>query len=446
MKFPLLAQIILSFATAAAMAWPRTFVGTDTLRAAGRNALGHGQLWTDHLVGAGYALGGWAGAGLGAALPTFVGLSIVMIALFAVARRLRSIVAVVGVGLVCLVFGVSGLVQGFASRAERIEDMRLLAPMELAEAAREHGGRVLVNPSAQADVASFAPELIQRDIEPSSLGQWMSNPVKWREADREKSASSILIAGQLTEARALVSHLLSAPDWNLNLVTNQGVLFLRGAGTPFSPPSPANFASRFSLPREKALGLSQMALVLQEVGLRTDARAYMDKAMAETPRSGDVLLRAASLAASQGRWSRALSFAEDALHHSAEASQGGYLLALSQLETGSAAKAFAATDGLLREQPLDVATWLLRARAARRLHDGAQETIALEHLLSIAQDAKVPTGRIHLFLGQAWAGRGFPEQAKTHYAAALLQGLTPAETRDVEEAIITIDRNRLPSE
>lgn len=188
-----------------------------------------------------------------------------------------------------------------------------------------------------------------------------------------------------------------------------------------------------------------MALNLQLTGFKTEARAILQSALDRSPGEPAVLAAAASLNASQGRWEKARELAARALDADASRFEARYILACALLETRNPGKALTETDRLLRERPSDVQTLLLRARAARAVNDPDTEIDALEQLLVLVSPSSPDAARLRVFLGQAWAKKGFADRAVQAYEAALGGNLDPAAASDVRDALRAIRENRPPT-
>lgn len=398
--------------------------------------------WKERLAAAAYQLGGWDLAdifrlGL-AAVPWFLAFLILFTAASMLKKRARTI-AFGLVGLLWLGVSVTGIWRGISSYKTRITDTRLLAPTALVEMAKKQGGRVFVNVSARPQVAVLGQSLLDSSLPLQRLVGLSLSPEKWRMEDRAKPFSAVLLGGQLSEAKPLIRHLLDAPDWYLARVDNQGLLFLRGE----KPDLAATPVPEFKSPRDRAVYLAQYALNLEAAGFRTLAVSSMEEARNLAGKDYEILFRSSSLAASLNLWEHARKQAAAAAKARPGAFEADYLLALSFLETRAFEKAFDSTSKLKRKYPNDPNVLLLHARAARAVHDFSEETATLEKLLDLAKQNNAPTARIHIYLAQSWAQRGFPEQAVSHYQAALDGGLSPAEASDVRAALGTIQENRL---
>jgi len=405
--------------------------------------------WSERLAATAFHAGGWTAVGvvrgLVAALPWIAGIA----AIFWVAGRLPGrgrLGGLVAAWLLCAGVTAFGVWNGAAAWRRQIRDTRLLAPVDLLGAAERDGGRIFYSPGWTGHVALFAPRLLDPSLDQRARALRLRSLESWRDDGRQANPfSGVVLGGSLSEARTLVAYLLSSPGWYLKQVDNQGLYFRRG-NAPDVAPAPAERASeQYGSPRERGIFLAQSALSLEAVGLKTAARSTMDMALKTSPDDAFVLGQASSLAASQGRWAEARSLAERALAEDPASRQAAYLQALAFLETGAVEKSLAAAERLIAVRSPDAPSLLLHTRAAQAAGDYTGEIASLEKLLALSEAAEIPATQVHIYLGQAWARRGFPEQALENYQAALGGGLTPAQERDIREAIQTIESSRLPS-
>ncbi len=342
------------------------------------------------------------------------------------------------VALVCLAVASFGIQAGFFPVTPQVSDPRLVAPLSLIEMLKGQRGRIFINPSACPLVAPFGPELIDHSLSTKQSPVLSNSPEEWRAEDRANPISAVLIAGRTHEAKPLIRHLLEAPDWYLARLDNQGLLFLHGP----NPDVAAIPIPEFSSPRDRAVYLAQYALNLETAGFRTLAASSMDEALSLAGKDYEILFRASSLSASQGKWERARKQAAAAIKER-PGYEARYLLALSLLETRAFEKSYEETSKLRSEYPEDSNILLLHARAARAAKEYSDETKTLEKLLQLAKENNSPTARIHILLAQSWAQRGFPAQAISAYKAALAEDPAEPEARDIRAAITTIEDNRL---
>jgi len=448
LKTPLLLLIACLAGLAACL--PCFFTRVETILSVGRGVAARvgigGATWADRLVATGFDLGGWNGADSARAATVFFPVLAVLVFLLAAASRLPSRYGM-PVRLVVGVASLSLIVHGFwtafdAWNENPIRDHRLLAPVDLLQKAQKTGGQVFYNASAAYQVAALAPGLLDPEISQPVRAELAQSPRAWRARDLIKPFSSVVISGALSESRPLIELLLASPNWHLELADSQGLLFRRGAGPGFRPFSAESVP--FSNPHEKAVFLAQSALSFEAIGMKTEARDYVIAALNLDPLAPDILVASSAVYASQGQWTRARSMAERALKKAPESTQAAYLRALSLLETGAVEKACKDCLQLLKRQPADVQTLLLHARASRAANDPDAEIQSLEKLLALAKSGGVPESRIRIYLAQAWARMGFPDQALENYRAALAGRLLPSEESEVHEAMRTIERNASP--
>ncbi|MEI6033940.1 MAG: hypothetical protein WCS65_06645 [Verrucomicrobiae bacterium] len=437
MKKPFL--ILAAAAAGICQAMPNAFDLAGAISSAGRGSLG--GAWSDRLVAASLGAGGWAGAEIvrsaWAAAPWALGFLVLFFAAEKAAGPWRRRAGI----CVWVLWGasaVNGLWSGWLAWQYRLGDIRLLAPVALVERVKASPQRVFINPPAVAMVASLAPSLVDQEL---LLKPIVQSPASWKEEDRRRPFSAVLLSGGLAEAKPLIRHLLDSPDWHLAALDNQGVVFLRGA----SPDRSEAEIPTFSSPRDEAVFLAQYALCLDAAGFGNRATQRMDEAMKTSGSDFEVLVRASTLAASRKRWEQARKLADKALLKRPGNFEAEYLLAWSLLEMRASGKAFEMTSRLAESFPGSFPVLLLHARASRAAKDFSAETEALEKILRLARDDKGAAARIHLFLGQSWAQRGFPDQALAHYRLALDGSQGPEESRDIREAIKAIESNRLPA-
>lgn len=435
---PLLAGLLVTICQAV----PESFDLAGTVRHVGAGNLGAGGADAVWALTARHV--GWGAAGAARAVLTAWPWFAFILIMFFAARRVtpawrRS--AVAAAWAIALAACIQGLWAGWAAWPSRVADLRLVAPVGLIESLGGHTQRVFINPAARTSVAALRPGLVEREPAGEPPAALLRSPAQWRAEDRQRPFSAVLLTGRLAEAKPLIQHLSDSPDWFLASVDNQGLLFLRGDARP----EPEVRVPEFSSPRDRAIFLAQAALALDAAGLKTRASRAADEALGLAPDESEVLVLAASLAASQNRWESAKKLATKSLAARPSGFEATSLLAWAELETRSPENAFEITTRLARKFPDDPAVILLHARAARASKNLAVETDALERLLRLTKNDPDSRTRIHIYLGQVWAQRGFPDQALENYRQALAGRLSPAESREVSDAIEIIRAKRLPT-
>ena len=397
----------------------------------------------NELIAVAYRLSGWQGADWTRAVAVFLPCLILFAVIGLLALRLSSRplgILFLIVSLSALAWGVNATIQ---SRRNDIRDLRLLAPVGLFEAAAKTDGRIFVNPSAYAHAALLAPGSFARIPNPEMIGRMCSSLALWREEDRTEPFSALIFTGnRIADMRPMIEGLSS--DWHLARTDNHGLLFLRG--TPPKEISTNESASSFKDPRSQAIFLSQSALVLDVIERQAEARKMMEKSLEIFPADASVLVNSAMLAASQKRWTQVQKNASAALKLTPDSVQARYLLALALLETNSISKAAIESTRLLGQQPYDPQVLQLQARVSRANNDSTAEIDALERLLSLEKKEHQDTSPIHIYLGQAWARKGFATQALANYEIALQGNLSPVEKTQIQSAIQNIRQKSGPTQ
>ena len=396
----------------------------------------------DEIITASYRLAGWAGADWARAFVVFFPCLLILALIGFLARTLSSWLLGTLFFIAILAAFAWGVINTVRASKNDIRDLRLLAPVEIFEAAAASGGRVFVNPPAYAHAALLAPGLFARLPTPELIGKMCTNLPIWREEDRREPFSALIFTGnRLAEIRPLVESLSS--DWYLARTDNHGLLYLRGNPTAKDVAVDSN---SFTDPRSKAIFLSQSALVLNAMSRQAEARQMMQKSLEVFPEDSTVLLNSAMLAASQKRWPESRKNAESALKLTPNSVQARYLLALALLETDYISQAATECTRLTRQRPLDPQTLKLQARISRANNDFTAEIDALERLLALETKANQATSPIHLYLGQAWARKGFATQALASYERAMQGPLSPLQKSEIQSAIQNIRQKSGPTQ
>jgi Tfp pilus assembly protein PilF len=322
-----------------------------------------------------------------------------------------------------------------ARRGERVSELRLLVPLELAGEIRgiEHE-KVFANPSALAHLLLLIPNF-GGNVSMADSARLAKNPSQWRDGFRRVKWDTVLLSGPVGEYRPLLDHLVASPDWHLALVTNYGFLFRYGSGLP---PRALDGTFRGS-DQETAVYLAQIAGYYEAIRRTAEARACIERALELAPDNTSVLSHAASFAIAQKRWQDAIGYSRRALANDHGLVHAKLVQALALLETGEAQKAEYLVDDVLLKSPDDMYTLFLSARIRRALNDHRGEAESLERLVSIAKKAGLSSANYRIYLGQAYAKQGLAEPALHNYRVALESGQLDArqsdEIRDAIEAI-----------
>lgn len=388
-------------------------------------------------------LGGWPALDLLQAaivtVPVLFGFLVALLLLARVPHRFQA----AGRGLFLLAAATLfalGLWNARAVSASAMRDPRLLAPTELLALAAQTDGRIFFDAHALHHAAMFAPGKLEPGMDPSRAARLSASTADWRAEDRENPFAAVVLTGRNAQSTPLAQSLRTLPGWTATLLDNHGVLFLREKTTPRET-TPETVAALHPNPRDRAIHLAQAALVQQSAGNPVPARRLLQAALEVDPQNAQVLTRSAMFAAQEGRWRESLDAAQAALALDPRSLQAAHLRALALLETGAVAQAAERINALAAAHPADPVLLSLQARTARVNNDPATETQALENLLRHARRHGTPTGPIHALLGQAWARRGFPDQARQNLEAALEQA-PPADQRATIQETLDLIRQR----
>ena len=324
-----------------------------------------------------------------------------------------------------------------ARRGDRVSDLRLLIPAELADQVRAlDQAKTFANPSALAHLLLLAPDSVERVSMADSV-RLSSDPGQWREGLRRAKWNAVMLSGTLGEYRPLLDHLMGSPDWHLASVSNHGFLFLYGSGLP--PRSlDGDFHRDTNL--ETAVYLAQISGYYDAIRRTADARACIERALQLAPDNITVLSHAASFAAAHKRWQDAIGYSSAALAIDHRLTHAKLVQALALLETGEADKAQEIVDEVLTQSPNDPYTLFLSARICRSLNDSAGEADSLEKLVAVGEKSAISTANYRIYLGQAYARQSLAEPALQNYRAALKSGqLDAKQAEEVQDAIKSIE-------
>lgn len=387
--------------------------------------------------------GGWIAADLAgaleAALPVFLLLALSAILLTRLPERFRRPALGIWTAVVVSVF-FWGLWNGWKTSLGAVREPRLLAPVDLLEKAQQLEGRIFFNPSAHCFAPLFAPSKIESGFHPGQSARLQASLADWRAEDRKNPFAGIVFAGGDVRPSPFLDMIRSMPGWSLAVADNHGLLFVREQTAPEI--ASLDLAKRkFETKENQALFLAQSAMVQQAIGQSEKARQLLGDAL-KLSETNQVLVHSAQFAASEGRWADVLETVESVLKKNPRSIPARYLEALALFESGAIAKAAEKSATLAASLPDDSAILGLQARIAARNNDPATETAALEKLLALAARRGQPVGDLHALLGQAWARRGFPDQALANYQAAL-DANPPPDVREQIEQSIKVIRERV---
>lgn len=391
----------------------------------------------DRLFALAWELGGWPALDLLQAAMLSLPVFLAFLLSFLVLGRLPDRIQKPGRWLFLLcatsVFAL-GLWNAHSASRSALRDPRLLAPVELLARAAQIDGRIFFDLHSLRHAAMFAPEKLESGMDPARVASLSASTADWRAEDRSNPFAAVVLSGPNFQFTPLADFLETVPGWTAALVDNHGILFVRG--------ETASVETSFEVakklhpnPRDRAIHLAQAALVRQSSGEPEAARRLLRDALETDPKNAQVLSRSAFFAAQEGRWRESLEDAQAALALDPRSLQAAHLRALALLETGSVAQAAERINALAAAHPSDPVLLSLQARIARENNDPVTETEALEGLLRLSERNDSPSGQIHALLGQAWARRGYPDQALRHLEAALADNPPDDQRAHLQEKI-----------
>jgi tetratricopeptide (TPR) repeat protein len=300
------------------------------------------------------------------------------------------------------------------------------------------GGPLFVSRSALPFVLLRDPAAA-KDLTEVATVRLANDPGAWREQLRRSDWQTVILTGPNIEFRPLLNHLLESPDWHLAAVTNQGYVFLRGAGATPHEFDPMKF--QLGSDRETAVYLAALADRYEALRDTRSARDCITRALKLAGNDATVLSYAAAIEAGHKRWADSLGFADRALSADPRSSYALLLKTLALLETGRPDKAEPLARQLMERAPNDTYTLFLYARVCRELRDSHTEAETLQKLIAVSQrqGLAVPPN-YYVYLGQAYVLVGDAPQAAAAYRKALeIPGLGPELTESVRDALKTVE-------
>jgi len=294
--------------------------------------------------------------------------------------------------------------------------------------------RVSTNPSA-------APVLARSPIPKEAIVPFPSSidPAEWRKSDRAGRFDAVVLLGPVSEYQALLTHLVSSPDWRLAKLDARGFLFVREPSVPYPVPAPEEVQPQLPGTR-RAEWLATMAARLSAVGDQENTRRYLESAGAADPQSAFPDACAGVIAFQQGRWDEALRRSREALKRDPKLIPARQTMVASLVALDRAEEAWADAESLVEDEK-DVYTLLLHARTAHAVHAYSREAKSLAAAIHLMQTFGAPVGGLYILLGQAYAKQDLVPQTLRAFENALAQPeLTPDQRRDVGEIRDSIAR------
>lgn len=312
------------------------------------------------------------------------------------------------------------------------------------------GTPLYFNAPARQDLIKRRPDLLTDDekdaktLSPQvrSFAQAVENPQLFRQLDRQTRFGAVLLAGDPTQYRPLLDHLLDSADWKLWYLDHTSLVFKRGAeewSEAKLEPVRQRFAGASSIDRARFLANVSRKLVSVR---RTElAKKYADEAVALEPKQPDGWVARADVHMGLGEWNpaagdadRALSFENDFLPALAVKAQALYA-------SKHFADAFHTSQRLIEKLPNDPGALFYHAKISHEARAFGEEADALMHLIALAEKEGRPVSGYEIYLGQAYAHLGNGAEALEAYNKALSDpDITGDQRKEVQDAVASIQK------
>lgn len=351
-------------------------------------------------------------------------------------RFVRNFAAVI------LLIGVAASVA--ACRKSATSSPELSTPMLALQ--RLPGGKWYFNAAARPWLAAQRSDLIaqeQKD-ENSELSRAMvqavQNPKLFRQLDRRERFDGLLFVGDPSQSRTLLEHLLESKDWTLTDLDHTSLVFRR-SGDAWKPENLAPLRAKFG-GHDLAVFLSQAATKMLAVRMTEPAKALLDDARSADSRAPEVAAAFAIYRMNRGEWAAAEAETERALkadpkNLSAIATKTQVLFATKRFSA-----AYDLSKQLIATAPDDPALLFYHAKLAHEAHAYGGEIEALNHLIELAEKARISASGYRVYLGQAYAGAGDAKPAIDAFNAALADPELPEEQRKFAQGLLDQVRQR----
>ncbi|MEO8824328.1 MAG: hypothetical protein ABI443_00705 [Chthoniobacterales bacterium] len=317
-------------------------------------------------------------------------------------------------------------------------DRRLFAPLDLLDYA--HSGKVkniYFNPYMRRFIAPLHPEWIKNND--TSWQRAASNPVVWRELDRNQRFDLVLLSGPVAEYQELLDHLQSSPDWQLVYIDNGGFAFARGINNKTPSFTSENLTAKFHTPSNKARALAQTAMQYTALQNFEKANSLLREGETLDRRCAEIYISEALINLQRKNWSAAVNHANEALGMDSDSLPALQIKAQALMENRDIQQAYLVSSEIIQRYPTDFYSLLLHARIANVAHAYQSETEALEKVIVIAEENQFPTGAYRVFLGQSYAKQGLGRQAVEQWELALKdKNLSDKQKRQISDSMAIV--------
>lgn len=301
------------------------------------------------------------------------------------------------------------------------------------------------SPPARPWLISKRPELLAEDDRaPESprvraFAEALQNPKQFRQLDREHRFAALLLAGDPSQSRPLVEHLLETRDWKLAYLDHAGIVFRREVPEPWQPKRLDDLRTRAAAlpPPLRAKVLAQAAAKLVAVRELAAVQSIIEEAQTADPNQVEVWTAQSNYRMVIGEWRGALASAERALRIEPESPAALGCMAQSLYASKRFDEAFAASTKLLAKLPEEPGVLFFHAKIAHEAKRWEAEANALKKLIALAQRAQRPVSGYRVYLGQSYASMGERDLGIVEFEQALADPDLPEEQRKFAEECVS---------
>jgi Tfp pilus assembly protein PilF len=292
-------------------------------------------------------------------------------------------------------------------------------------------------PAAKAELQARRPDLLAGADE-SRFARAAQNPSLFRQLDHRDHFDAALLAGDPGAYRPLLQHLLESRDWVLTNLDSAALVFRRAPAAGWSESALGASGEKFT-GADRAYFLMSVAGKLLAIGKPALAKKCLDESLELDRKSPATWTQMAVYDGQVGRWADALTDVQKALSLDRDFTPA--LATKAEILFGAKRfrDALEVSSRLIEKTSTDPAALFLHAKIAHEAHDFAQEIVAMQSLVALAEKHGEPTSGYRIFLGQAYAHEGRAQLALDEFSKAIAAGdLSPEQLTFVQDSIARI--------
>ncbi len=359
----------------------------------------------------------------------------------AISRRPRRAVLISGGVIAIAIVAAFAAVRHFRSRSE------FVATPEIAIRSLD-AKSLYFNAPARPWLLKLRPDLLSADDRDEKSArardfvQAVQSAKLFRQLDRKYRFDVLLLAGDPSQFRVLVEHLVEAKDWTLAYVDHAAIVFRRGSAAGWKAADLDAIAAGFPGASDRAAFFSQVAVRLLAVRRAEDAKVCLDRAKALDDRLPEVWNGQAIYRMNRGEWTPAMADVGRALAIDAD-----FLPALATktqvlYSTKKFSEAHALSQRLIEAYPDDPALLFYHAKICHEAHAFTDEIRTLRRLIERAEEESQSASGYRIYLAQAYAKDGKAQPAIDEFNRALADEDLPKEQRSYAEDTLAQIKDR----